>query len=124
MSRQFWAYTEARRHRFVISSFGDIQLPSPWSLSQAGFFVASFIFMILTRGWWGPLIGFRLPIMQIVAAVAIPVLATYALNLIDDDDRNPLYVIVAWFRLRFVVPPRVQSIRLNRRCRQRVKFRP
>ena len=125
MSRQFWAYTEARRQRLVISSFGDIQLPSPWSVTQAMFFVALFIGMILTRNWWAPLIGFRIGLVEVVVSVVVPFVTTYALNLVQDDDRNTLLVIIAWLTVAFSGPARyLTSIRINRRCRQRVRFRP
>ncbi len=119
--RQYWNYTETMRHRIVISHFGDIRLPTPWTLPQAGTFAGLLVAMFYTRRFWVAWIGEPWALVQVVIALAVPYVLASALALVGNEGRNPLVVVASVVATR-TPKPGIPEWVLARRCRQRVRF--
>ena len=110
------SYTHARRHPVVIGKIQGYTLPSPWTPTQLGVLVASFLVLLWTRPVWAHLGGF----LNLLVLLGVPVALMWCVRHLRMEGRSPARMGMG--ALAYVVRPRGGSLhgraqRQPRACR-------
>lgn len=115
-------YTSARRHPMVIGKIAGWASPVPLTLAQAVVLVATFVGLLVTRGWWGLLVPGA---TRVLVLVGVPGMCTWAIRHARIEGRAPVWAAAGAARLAGQPAAGVAtgSRRLGRTRRRRVSHR-
>jgi hypothetical protein len=94
------SYTHARRHPQVIGRIQGYTLPSPWTPTQLGVLVVSFLALLWTRPLWAHLGGF----LNLLVLLGVPASLMWCVRHLRMEGRAP--VRMAAGVATYVVRPR------------------
>ena len=91
MSVTCHSYTHARRYPLVIGKIGEFTLPTPLSPAQISTLLASFFFLLVTRGLWG---GVLPRMVNVFILIVVPLGMTWAVRHLRMEGRSPVKMLI------------------------------
>lgn len=98
------SYTHARRHPLVIGKIQGYTLPSPWTPTQLGVLVASFLALLWSRPVWAHLGG----LLNLVVLLGVPMALMWCARHLRMEGRSPLRMGMG--ALAYVARPRQGTV--------------